>query len=166
MFRFVLLFIFIALCKTKSLLFTVDIDVGKTICNVDKRFVSIAMGMGQAEKGWRFVDFKSTRLAMLLSKLKPAYFRFGGSKANHAFFEKPTMPDNFTITDTDFTNIYELATNAGMDFLYNLNAFDRLPNGDWDPTNTIKLLDYVSLMNYNVNWELGNEPNSYGKLFY
>ena len=163
MLRFILLLIFAVLCRSKSPAFTVVIDVDKTICNVDKRFVSVAMSIGEAEKNWRFVDFKNKRLVMLLARLRPAYFRFGGSKANNAYFDQATVPDDFTITDFDFTKIYKLAKNAGMDFIYDLNAFDRLPNKDWDPTNTIKLLDFVSLMKYDVNWELGNEPNSYGK---
>ncbi len=80
-------------------LFRLKVLSKKPVCEVEDRFLSIAMGIGKAERDFKIVDFSSEKLKTLLTALKPAYFRLGGSAANFLFFKvgstKPAEPPHF-----------------------------------------------------------------------
>ena len=85
--------------------YEITIIGNETVCNVDERFLSIAIGLGQARKEWKIIGFTSQRLKTLLKALKPAYFRVGGSDANFLKFgTKPTGPDASSV-DTETTTV-------------------------------------------------------------
>ena len=75
---------------SEDIKYDIKIKTKKTVCEVDEKFVSIAIGTGQARKQWTIIDFNSQRLKTLLRQLQPAYFRLGGSDANFLYFEEPS----------------------------------------------------------------------------
>ena len=77
--------------------------------------------------------------------------------------EKLKNYKNFTMTRHDLDNVYQLAADAKLKLIFDFNAFLRDANNVWDPTNAVKILDYAAERNYSITWQLGNEPNSYGK---
>lgn len=59
--------------------------------------------------------------------------------------------------------LHTFAHCSGLDLIFGLNALLRTADLRWNSSNAQLLLDYCSSMNYNISWELGNEPNSFHK---
>ncbi|KAJ8393977.1 hypothetical protein AAFF_G00055100, partial [Aldrovandia affinis] len=59
--------------------------------------------------------------------------------------------------------LYMFANCSGFDLIFGLNALLRTGVNAWDSKNAEMLLDYCESKEYNMSWELGNEPNSYEK---
>lgn len=57
--------------------------------------------------------------------------------------------------------LYTFANCSGLDLIFGLNALLRTRDLHWDSSNAQLLLDYCASKNYNISWELGNEPNSF-----
>ena len=62
----------------------------------------------------------------------------------------------------DFTNL-EPFEELFSEFIFGLNLNHFYPDGRWNPENVAIFLDYVKKENFDLNFELGNEPNSYPK---
>ena len=78
------------------------------------------------------------------------------------------LPEVTFFSDATLDGMSALAASAGMDLLLGLNSVDfRAPGGGWAPAaNTSALLDAVVARGLTVaNWQLGNEPDIYGKHF-
>ncbi|MEQ2182356.1 hypothetical protein GOODEAATRI_021492, partial [Goodea atripinnis] len=52
---------------------------------------------------------------------------------------------------------------SGLDLIFGLNALLRTSDNSWNSSNARSLLQYCQSKQYNMSWELGNEPNSYEK---
>ncbi|KAI3362512.1 hypothetical protein L3Q82_012799 [Scortum barcoo] len=52
---------------------------------------------------------------------------------------------------------------SGLDLIFGLNALLRTADNSWNSSNARTLLKYCESRQYRMNWELGNEPNSYEK---
>ncbi|KAM9338732.1 heparanase [Symphorus nematophorus] len=52
---------------------------------------------------------------------------------------------------------------SGMDLIFGLNALLRTADNTWNSSNARSLLQYCESRQYRMDWELGNEPNSYEK---
>ncbi|XP_064164897.1 heparanase [Anguilla rostrata] len=59
--------------------------------------------------------------------------------------------------------LYTFANCSGFDLIFGLNALLRTQGNSWDSRNAELLLSYCESKQYNMSWELGNEPNSYEK---
>ncbi|KAL2076845.1 hypothetical protein ACEWY4_027554 [Coilia grayii] len=59
--------------------------------------------------------------------------------------------------------LYSFANCTGLDLIFGLNALLRTSANSWNSQNAQMLLDYCESRQYNMSWELGNEPNSYQK---
>ena len=83
-----------------------EVHDDKLICQVDKRFLSVAIGTYHARQRFKAVDFTSQRLKNVISALRPAYIRFGGSDANFLVYRpgkrlvQPTLITTPTTTPT------------------------------------------------------------------
>ncbi len=95
----IFLFLILFLDMNEGKLFKLRVLHKPPVCEVEDRFLSVALSIGQAERDFKILDYSSQKLKTLLSALKPAYFRFGGSAANFLFFKvgstKPTIPPSF-----------------------------------------------------------------------
>ncbi|XP_022623121.1 heparanase isoform X2 [Seriola dumerili] len=66
---------------------------------------------------------------------------------------------------TEFTVdlLHAFANCSGLDLIFGLNALLRTADNSWNSSNARSLLQYCESRRYRMNWELGNEPNSYEK---
>ncbi|XP_033016958.1 heparanase [Lacerta agilis] len=69
---------------------------------------------------------------------------------------------NTTITRSTVDILYDFARCANLHLIFGLNALLRKGN-QWDSSNAQLILNYTESQNYNMDWELGNEPNSFRK---
>ncbi|XP_078391527.1 heparanase [Cetorhinus maximus] len=69
---------------------------------------------------------------------------------------------NITISERSVDILHGFANCAGLHLIFGLNALLR-KNHAWDSSNAQKLLQYCASRDYNMSWELGNEPNSFRK---
>ena len=163
----------LAKCQLSEKRYFARVAKGKPLCEVEDRFLSVALGASKAENGFRIIKFDSQKLKNLVSALRPAYFRLGGSAANFLVFQSESPsgshhisnphPDNFNLTAANFDKLASFVNETGLDLVFDLNAFPRLSDGSWDSTNARQLLNHVARRHYSVGWQLANEPNSYGK---
>uniref|UniRef100_A0A452RBI3 Heparanase n=1 Tax=Ursus americanus TaxID=9643 RepID=A0A452RBI3_URSAM len=70
---------------------------------------------------------------------------------------------NSTYSKSSVDMLYAFANCSGLDLIFGLNALLRTADLQWNSSNAQLLLDYCSSKNYNISWELGNEPNSFRK---
>ena len=85
------------------------------------------------------------------------YLRIGGSDADHVKFD-PTM---YILNTTEFNMLCEFAHQLRWKLVFDLNLLMRNPDGTWDPTNALQLIEYAFKKGYYVQYELGNEPDLY-----
>eukprot|EP00794_Sanderia_malayensis_P003354 gene3354-3843_t len=69
----------------------------------------------------------------------------------------------FWLMSNDFDKFYNFINDIGLDMIFNLGQFVRHDNGSWNSTNALDMLHYIAYRQYNIGWQLGNEPNSYKK---
>ncbi|XP_020014677.2 heparanase isoform X2 [Castor canadensis] len=70
---------------------------------------------------------------------------------------------NSTYSRSSVDMLYTFANCSGLNLIFGLNALLRTADLQWNSSNAQLLLDYCSSKNYNISWELGNEPNSFWK---
>ena len=85
--------------KCHAKLFQLEVLEREPVCEVEDRFLSIALGMSNAHRDFRNIDYTSQKLKTLITALRPAYLRLGGSASNFLFFKvgstKPATPPVF-----------------------------------------------------------------------
>ena len=121
----------------------------------------------------------------LLAAFAPGYYRLGGTRNDLMFFDEnskitlkeqkcsrntrtgnifdgsPTPFKPVHLTKDEFYSISNGVQCAGLQFIFGLNLNNRDSNNIWRTENTEHLLDFVQAYDINVNFELGNEPNSW-----
>ncbi|KAL3863631.1 hypothetical protein ACJMK2_005381 [Sinanodonta woodiana] len=167
---------------------SVQIDVDKVLQNLDDQmFLGTAFDTLLLKNHWENFDTSSRSVQTLGRALSPSYFRIGGTTADFMVFQdgdKESMEahpkrmqnfgqrlygklsyDTFNLTAQMFDQLYNFTSSVGWDMIYNLNALLRQKDGSWDPSNALKLFNYVTKKNYKIRgWELGNEPDLYGEI--
>lgn len=98
-FTYGFLFFALLMAWSQAKLFKLSVLERDPVCEVEDRFLSVALGMSNAQNGFKKIDYTSEKLKALLKALKPAYLRLGGSASNFVFFKvgsvKPTTPPTF-----------------------------------------------------------------------
>jgi len=122
---------------------------------------------------------EDSRFVNLAHHLSPAYVRVGGTSADCLFFNQ-TVPEgsknltnpvdgedisNFTITDEDFLSIYRFTEKADLRMVFDLNVLIRGPDGNWDDSNARDIINFAKGHDMTMDWQLGNEPNSFRHVF-
>ncbi|KAK1884424.1 Heparanase [Dissostichus eleginoides] len=59
--------------------------------------------------------------------------------------------------------LHSFSNCSGLDLIFGLNALLRTSENIWNGSNARSLLQYCESRGYQMDWELGNEPNSYEK---
>ncbi|KAK5900260.1 hypothetical protein CgunFtcFv8_025231 [Champsocephalus gunnari] len=59
--------------------------------------------------------------------------------------------------------LHSFSNCSGLDLIFGLNALLRTSENIWNGSNARSLLQYCESRGYQMDWELGNEPNSYQK---
>ncbi|XP_060570501.1 heparanase-like [Ruditapes philippinarum] len=74
--------------------------------------------------------------------------------------------ETIVITASFYDDIHKFVSSVGWDLIFGLNLLLRKPDGAWDPSNAEELMKYTVQSGYKMGgWELGNEPNNYGRKF-
>ncbi|XP_051794477.1 heparanase [Acanthochromis polyacanthus] len=68
---------------------------------------------------------------------------------------------SFTEVTVDLLNSFSSC--CGFDLIFGLNALLRTSENVWNSSNAETLIEYCRSRRYQMNWELGNEPNSFEK---
>ncbi|XP_041666145.1 heparanase [Cheilinus undulatus] len=66
-------------------------------------------------------------------------------------------------TENTVDMLHSFSNCSGMDLVFGLNALLRTADNTWNGSNAHQLLQYCESRQYRMDWELGNEPNSYEK---
>lgn len=72
---------------------------------------------------------------------------------------------NFTITGADLNNLYAFATRAKLRMIFDLNVLIRERDSTWNSSNAWDIISFAQQRNMNLDWQLGNEPNSFRHVF-
>ena len=103
------LFFALLMALSQAKLFKLNVLERDPVCEVEDRFISVAVGMSNAQNSFQRIDYTSEKLKALLKALKPAYLRLGGSASNFVFFKvgavKPTTPPTFPSQQTAQNNL-------------------------------------------------------------
>ncbi|KAL0965704.1 hypothetical protein UPYG_G00284650 [Umbra pygmaea] len=59
--------------------------------------------------------------------------------------------------------LYAFTNCSGLHLIFGLNELLRTTDNNWNSSNARTLLQYCESRQYNMSWELGNEPNSFEK---
>ncbi|XP_024219010.1 heparanase [Halyomorpha halys] len=168
--------------------FTFDMEC--SLHNVDKRFLSFSIDSSQIYKGLRNPSLREKRLVHPISHLKGGYLRVGGTAADmlvftpvfgawpdrelpldggHCSFNvkkcvKPPKHKKFSMSAADWNEINNFAITTGLKLLFDFNVLLR-ENGNWNSSNGELLLDFSFAYHYEIDWQLGNEPNAFKHVF-
>ncbi|XP_033625387.1 heparanase-like [Asterias rubens] len=151
--------------STRVLDYKVNVSLKLPIFKTDTRFLSHNVESAIFNK--TNFNFSSTKLQTLMRGLAPAYLRVGGTSSDFVTFQNPCKEEvakrnhhkQTILCPQDWIRLNDFCLATGLHLVYALNQLKRTEDGQWDPTNTEKLLDFNT---YDVPaWELGNEPNSY-----
>ncbi|KAJ8940369.1 hypothetical protein NQ318_015762 [Aromia moschata] len=129
------------------------------------KFVSTTFDCSNIANGLSDFDMTSQKLTKVLGHLSPSYIRIGGTLGDRLFFSPDSVDTNknmestisdFTMTGTQWLQLTNLAQQANLDVIFQLNALIRLEDGSWDYSNPESLISFSNEHKLNVNWELGN----------
>ncbi|XP_015112994.1 heparanase [Diachasma alloeum] len=119
------------------------------------------------------------RFVNLARHLSPAFVRIGGTSADCLFFNETVVESpeirrnpvdggdisNFTLTDTDYLAIYDFTRKAGLRMMFDINVLIRTSDNHWDDSNAKKIIAFSKGHEMEIDWQLGNEPNSFKLVF-
>ncbi|EFN87075.1 Heparanase [Harpegnathos saltator] len=112
--------------------------------------------------------------------LSPAYIRIGGTSADCLIFNEkmeqnyfkkiPSFVDgqdisNFTISGMNLIEIYEFVVKSKLRMIFDLNVLLRNLDGSWNDTNAQEIITFAKNHDMELDWQLGNEPNSFKHVF-
>lgn len=174
---------------------SITINEHQTVTTVlPDNFLSIGIDALEIENYDR-IDFKSARLRQLGAALAPMRLRLGGTMSERLIFSrdaereplacnrtchKDSHPKHFcaylkklckhknlpffVMTGQKWTDINEFCKATNMKLLFTLNVLLRDEHG-WNYHNAKELLEYSKSKQFDVDWQLGNEPNSFRHVF-
>lgn len=162
----------------------------KVINIMPDNFLSIGIDTSEIEK-YNKVDFTKPRLKQLASALAPARLRLGGTMSERLIFSENDVPTDmdcakdshsktlctaikkltkhkilpfFIMTGKKWTEINDFCKAAKLKLLFTFNVLLRDEHG-WDEHNARELLEYSKNKQFDIDWQLGNEPNSFQHVF-
>ncbi|CAH1173655.1 unnamed protein product [Phaedon cochleariae] len=157
------------------------------VYQTNERFLSMGLDSAIIAEGFKHFNMTNEKLITMVQYLSPAYIRIGGNLADKLFFSVSETEDdiqeyyrtyydesefsyiplfpNYTMTGTQWLMLTTFAKKAVLDVFFDLNSLIRFTNGSWDYRNAETLIQFSNDHNLEVNWELGNEPNSFHHKF-
>ncbi|XP_044749327.1 heparanase-like isoform X2 [Coccinella septempunctata] len=159
------------------------------ISKIDKKFLSVALDSSVIQNGFKKFNMSDPKLVKMISHISPAYFRVGGNMADRLIFvpngEKSNSISNyseeieqcshefcsyaatanFSMYGKDWLLLNNLTKKSNLEMVFDLNVLRRFQNNTWDSRNAEELIKFSDRHRLNVNWQLGNEPNSFRHTF-
>ncbi|KAI5640342.1 heparanase-like [Phthorimaea operculella] len=71
----------------------------------------------------------------------------------------------FILTGSKWADINEFCIASGVKLLFSMNVMLRDQHNEWSETNAEEILEYSRRKGYSIDWQLGNEPNSFKHVF-
>ncbi|XP_011552602.3 heparanase [Plutella xylostella] len=157
---------------------------------VSDEFLSVGIDTSQVERGGR-VPWGSARLRALAAALAPARLRLGGTMSERLVFSRddaaPPSCDHchknpqhvcsavrkickhknipfFIMTASEWNQVNKFCNDTNLKLLFSFNVLLRNENG-WSDQNAKEILSYSQSNNFKIDWQLGNEPNSFQHKF-
>ncbi|XP_043601188.1 heparanase-like [Bombus pyrosoma] len=144
---------------------------------VSDKFLSFGLDTSLL-RDMKSLPIKDSKFINLARLLGPAYVRVGGTSADCLHFnqtkivsEKVINPvdgqdiSNFTINEIDFENLYNFATKSKLRMIFDLNVLIRNVNDSWNDVNAKNIISFAKNKGMTLDWQLGNEPNSFHHVF-
>ncbi|XP_011298477.1 heparanase [Fopius arisanus] len=157
--------------------YVVLLDASREVIHkTSPRFLSFGLDSSLL-RDMKKLPINDERLVNLARHLSPAFVRIGGTSADCLIFNETVEGNmrrnpvdgedisNFTLTDTDYISIYDFTSRAGLRMLFDLNVLIRTPYNQWDDSNAKKLIAFSKGREMKIDWQLGNEPNSFHHVF-
>lgn len=156
-------------------------------------FLSFGLDASELDH-FKAVNFSDPKFRDLTAALAPARLRLGGTMSDRLIFSVHNIPpvscDDcqparhgkhictilkkhlckhkflpfFLMTGPQWTEINEFCNHTGIKPLFVFNVLLRNEHG-WSDLNAKEILNYSSSYDYKVDWQLGNEPNSFNHTF-
>lgn len=182
-------------CMCHAEIDKIVVKANKELCKVSKKFLSIAIDTQFVFKYDLNKLIESEVFMKMARGLHPAYLRIGGTAADLVVFDTTTedmkTASNFSnlaameelswrtdesvcinqewpvlhLSVPQWLSINTLARDAKLNLIFDLNVLTRTASGKWDPTNALKLIQFSHEHNLSLDWQLGNEPNSFCHVF-
>ncbi|XP_076472714.1 heparanase-like isoform X2 [Babylonia areolata] len=157
----------------------VTVDLQQSLNTITSHFIGVTIDAGLILLNWSTLDFGSQRVQSMARALSPSYFRLGGTYADTMTYELGDRHDRgvdrsydtakvpqFNLTAQQWDAVNRFSQVAGWDFIMDLNALKRNPDGSWNPDNARQLLEYSARHNFSIpGFELGNEYDVYKQSF-
>lgn len=170
----------------------ISIDERQVVAAViPEDFLSIGIDASEIQNYDR-IDFRKQRFRDLALALAPARLRIGGTMSDRLIFSaedvlylscknctsnvtKSLCPSIkkmcrhkilpfFILTGRKWTDINEFCKATGIKLLFSFNLLLH-DEHEWNSHNAIDILEYSRQRGYEVDWQLGNEPNSLKHVF-
>ncbi|XP_056632860.1 heparanase-like [Diorhabda sublineata] len=147
------------------------------------KFLSIALDDAVIAENFKHFDMTNEKLIKMVKHLSPAFFRVGGSGGDKLTFSLNNKtseiienvhseevvdcenPPNITLSAHNWLKLTNFSKQTFTDLFFGLNALQRFQNGSWDYRNAELMIQFSNENKLIVNWELGNEPNSFKHKF-
>ncbi|CAH1974215.1 unnamed protein product [Acanthoscelides obtectus] len=154
----------------------------------DEKFLSIGLDCFVIATGFKGFNTSSPKLVKMMRHLSPSYLRIGGNLADRLIFDPESdepykyaenlynqigdeddinyqLAPNYSMTGRQWIDLVKLTEKANLDAIFDLNSLLRQSDGEWDYHNAETLIEFSQNNSLKLNWELGNEPNSYHHKF-
>ncbi|CAG4943092.1 unnamed protein product [Colias eurytheme] len=155
----------------------------------------LSVGIDASEiQNFSKIDFTNKRFYNLAAALSPGRLRLGGTMSERLIFSAedisspvscehcPHSPATksvcsslkklcrhkflpfFLMTGQKWTEINNFCKSSGLKLLFSFNVLLR-DEHEWSQQNAIEILKYSNQRNFDIDWQLGNEPNSFRHVF-
>ncbi|KAL1509200.1 hypothetical protein ABEB36_003973 [Hypothenemus hampei] len=158
-------------------IFIIYIDTqDEPLHTLDSKFLSLGLDSTIITDGFPNFNMTNEKLVKMIGYLAPAYLRIGGNQADQIVFslDKTTgvnsgqignISDAYILKASDWLKLNTLAKEANIEIIYDLNSLLRNNDSTWNSENAKEMIKFSHKNKLQVNWELGNEPNSYPHKF-
>lgn len=182
----------LVLCDGVSLVLTMP-HQNKPLHTISKKFLSVALDTAVVADNFEGFNMTNPRLLKLVTHLSPGYLRIGGNMADRLYFAETAQPNrtytgsktpldggecayeeltdcgmdfpNFTMTENQWTQLNDFAVKVGTKILFDLNCLIRNKDGSWNADNARELIAFSQRKGYDIDWQLGNEPDAFKHVF-
>ncbi|XP_014237707.1 heparanase-like [Trichogramma pretiosum] len=152
----------------------------KIVNTLPDEFVSFGLDTSLL-RNMSFLPIDQSKFILLLKHLSPAYLRVGGTASDCLYFNKVLENgfiqsdqsyvysqdiSNFSISSHDLIAIHEFSKKTHLRMIFDLNVLIRKSDFTWDSSDALKIISTLKERKaQNVDWQLGNEPNSFPHVF-
>lgn len=156
-----------------------------------ENFFSVTLDTSVIAEHFLNFNMSNKRLIHMVEVLNPTYLRIGGNMADRLHFSTKQIAKerenitvevdgecayeeldncgqdfpNFTMTGEEWTKINHFAQTVGTKILFDLNCLIRNSDGSWNTENAEELIDFSNNHKFEIDWQLGNEPNAFKHVF-